>query len=66
MEGKGRLKMLEGEIESYEGQFCEGRLEGYGCMLLKSGKRITACWREGKIVGSCLESVGAVRRLRKP
>ena len=44
MEGKGQLFVLEGEIESYEGHFKEGRLEGIGCMRLKSGKRVTAQW----------------------
>lgn len=45
--------MLEGEIESFEGQFRQGKLEGYGCMKLKSGKRIMGFWQEGKIHGNC-------------
>jgi hypothetical protein len=58
--------MLEGEIESYEGHFREGRLEGYGCMKLKSGKNITALWKDGKIVGKCLEVFAQSKRYRKP
>ena len=46
--------MLEGEIESYEGQFCQGKLEGYGCMTLKSGKRVLGFWHDGKIKGNCM------------
>ena len=38
------MYMLEGEIENYEGQFYQGKLEGYGCMSLKSGKKIIGFW----------------------
>ncbi len=41
-------------------------MEGYGCMKLKSGKRITAQWKDGKILGKCLEVFAQSKRYRKP
>lgn len=35
-------------------------------MKLKSGKRITALWKDGKIVGNCLEVFAHTKRYRKP
>lgn len=58
--------MIEGEIESYEGHFAQGRFEGYGSMKLKSGKRIIALWKEGKIIGNCIESLDKSKRYLKP
>lgn len=58
--------MLEGQIETYEGQFCQGRLEGYGCMTLKSGKKVLGVWQDGKIKGNCIESDQKGKRYIKP
>ena len=44
MHGKGILRMMEGEMESYEGHFKEGQMEGMGCVKLRSGKMIIARW----------------------
>jgi hypothetical protein len=35
-------------------------------MKLKSGKKILAYWRDGKIVGKCMETDGAKKRFVKP
>ncbi len=66
MEGKGILHMLQGQIQSYEGQFHEGKIEGYGYMKLKSGKKILGFWQDGRMVGKCMQSVGTRSRFTEP
>lgn len=58
--------MLEGQIEAYEGQFFEGKLQGYGCMKLKSGKRVLGFWQGGKMQGRCIELLQGSKRYISP
>jgi hypothetical protein len=47
-QGKGRLKLSNGEI--FEGEFKKDKIEGVGYFISMNGNKINGIWKDSKLI----------------